>query len=155
MYAVPHPLSPLPLFMNKNGPIVIIEDDSDDQEMLEEVFGELGYKNPTVYFTDGEAALSYLNNTKTIPFLILSDINMPKLSGFELREKLRRDAALEQKCIPYLFFSTAASQESVIEAYSMSVQGFFLKQHSMEALKDTIHAIVEYWKRCAAPNNFE
>lgn len=140
--------------LNKNGPIIIIEDDLDDQEILEEIFQKLGYPNQTIFFADGVSALNYLNSPAVMPFLILSDINMPKLSGLELRDKLKTDAALAVKCIPYLFFSTAIDQRTVIDAYSMSVQGFFIKQASMLELEKTISAIMEYWKRCAAPNNF-
>ena len=140
--------------MNKSGPVIIIEDDADDQEFLTEVFRKLNYPNKIVFFFDGEEALAYINQTDVLPFLILSDINMPKLSGFELREKLKTDAALQIKCIPYLFFSTAVNQKAVIDAYSMSVQGFFVKQNSMSELEKTISVIMEYWRRCSAPNDF-
>jgi DNA-binding NarL/FixJ family response regulator len=79
---------------------------------------------------------------------------MPKLNGFALREKLKLDARLSNKCIPYLFFSTALNQKSVIDAYSQSVQGFFVKPTSMTELEKTISSIMEYWRRCAAPNDF-
>lgn len=140
--------------MNKNGPVIIIEDDADDQEILTLVFQKLNYPNQILFFFDGLKALEYINQKDVLPFLILSDINMPKLDGLELRNKLKTDAALQVKCIPYLFFTTALNQKSVIEAYSMSVQGFFVKQHSMEELEKTIGIIMEYWKRCAAPNDF-
>ena len=140
--------------MNKNGPVIIIEDDEDDQFLLEEVFKTLNYSNEIIYFNNGLEALDYLNTTKKLPFLILSDINMPKLDGFELRNKLQNDAQLQIKCIPYLFFSTAVSQKAVIDAYSLSVQGFFIKQTTISELEKTISVIMEYWKRCAAPNNF-
>jgi CheY-like chemotaxis protein len=140
--------------MNKNGPVIVIEDDADDQLFLQQVFLRLNYPNEVIFFLDGQGALDYLMTTPILPFLILSDINMPKLNGFELREKLHTDAALSLRCIPYLFFSTAASQEMVIEAYSLSVQGFFIKQTTMVELEETIKSIMEYWKRCAAPNNF-
>ena len=78
---------------------------------------------------------------------------MPKLDGFTLRSKIHTDAQLQLKCIPYLFFSTASSQKSVIDAYSMSVQGFFIKQNSYSELEKTIGIIMEYWKRCVAPND--
>ena len=141
--------------MNKNGPVIIIEDDEDDQDFLKEVFQKLKYPNDLLFFYDGQQALDYLNKTETIPFLILSDINMPKLDGFALRTKLKTDAQLDIKCIPYLFFSTALNQKAVIDAYSLSVQGFFVKQTSMAELEKTITVIMEYWKRCAAPNNFQ
>jgi CheY-like chemotaxis protein len=140
--------------MNKNGPVIIIEDDADDQEMLTEVFQKLNYSNEIKFFFDGEEALEYINRADVVPFLVLSDINMPRLNGFELREKLKTDAALQVKCIPYLFFSTALNQKAVIDAYSMSVQGFFIKQNTMAGLEKTIAAIMEYWKMCAAPNDF-
>jgi CheY-like chemotaxis protein len=140
--------------MNKSGPVIIIEDDADDQEILTEVFKKLNYSNEVVFFFDGEKALDYITRTDIVPFLILSDINMPKLDGFALRQKLKTDAALQVKCIPYLFFSTALNQKSVIDAYSMSVQGFFVKQDSMTELEKTIGVIMGYWKRCAAPNDF-
>ena len=140
--------------MNKNGPVIIIEDDEDDQDFLKEVFQKLKYPNDLLFFYDGQQALDFLNRTDTIPFIILSDINMPKLDGFALRTKLKTDAQLDIKCIPYLFFSTALNQKAVIDAYSLSVQGFFVKQTSMAELEKTITVIMEYWKRCAAPNNF-
>jgi CheY-like chemotaxis protein len=140
--------------MNKNGPVVIIEDDEDDQAILKEVFENLGYPNQVIFFGDGESALDYLHQTEVLPFLILSDINMPRLDGFALRQKLKSDAALQIKCIHYLFFSTAATQKAVIDAYSLSVQGFFVKQSSIAEIEATISSIMEYWKRCAAPNNF-
>lgn len=141
--------------MNKNGPVIIIEDDEDDQDFLKEVFQKLKYPNDLLFFYDGQEALDFLNKTETIPFLILSDINMPKLDGFALRTKLKTDAQLDIKCIPYLFFSTALNQKAVIDAYSLSAQGFFVKQTSMAELEKTITVIMEYWKRCAAPNNFQ
>ena len=141
-------------FLNQNGPVIIIEDDIDDQEMLTEVFQNLKYHNELLFFADGEKALEFISAGNVVPFIILSDINMPKLTGFELREKLKTDANLALRCIPYLFFSTALNQKAVIDAYSLSVQGFFVKQSSMAELEKTISVIMEYWKRCAAPNNF-
>ncbi|RYZ62473.1 MAG: response regulator [Chitinophagaceae bacterium] len=139
--------------MKSPGPIVVIEDDVDDKEILTEVFNELGYPNEIVFFNDGEEALVYLNKTDVIPFLILSDINMPKVDGLQLRDKIKTDAKLEMKCIPYLFFTTASSQKAIIDAYSTSAQGFFIKQNSYKELKEVIDIIMKYWMRCSSPNN--
>jgi CheY-like chemotaxis protein len=141
--------------MDKNGPVVVIEDDEDDQQMLDEIFKKLDYKNKIVFFKDGNDALDYLNKTDIIPFLILSDINMPKINGFELRTKVQTNEKLHVKCIPYLFFTTNANKKSVAEAYAMSVQGFFVKPNSFEKLENTIRKIMEYWKECIAPSEFE
>ncbi|GAB3949483.1 response regulator [Spirosoma harenae] len=140
--------------MNKNGPVIVIEDDEDDKILFELVFKKLAYPNKVHYFPDGQEALDFLEQTAEVPFLILSDINMPKLDGFALRQKIHVDAQLRLKCIPYLFFSTGVDQRTVIDAYSLSVQGFFIKPTSFAELEKTISLIMEYWQRCASPNNF-
>ena len=140
--------------MNKKGPIIVIEDDLDDQEILEEIFQKLGYINAIIFFSDGNLALEYLNKTDTQPFLILSDINMPKINGFELRNKVFTNEQLQSKCIPYLFFTTSATKKAVTDAYAMSVQGFFVKPSSMGDLENTIKKIVDYWQECIAPNEY-
>jgi CheY-like chemotaxis protein len=140
--------------MDKSGTIIIIEDDPDDQFILEEVFNELGYLNKRMYFADGLSALEYLYSTPERPFIIISDINLPMLNGLELRKKVQTDADLSLKCIPYIYFTTALNQQAVIDAYSTSAQGFFVKPSSFEELKETIELMVKYWIKCAAPNNF-
>jgi CheY-like chemotaxis protein len=140
--------------MNKDGPIVVIEDDMDDQEILHEIFKKLNFINEIMFFKDGEEALAYLNSTDRLPFLILSDINMPKLNGLELKKKIYTDAKLQIKCIPYLFFTTTARKDSVIEAYSMSAQGFFITSNSTAELEMVIRTIIEYWKLCYSPNQY-
>lgn len=138
--------------MNKLGPIIIIEDDRDDQEILAEIFKKLDYQNKIVFFQDGFKALDYLLTATEQPFLILSDINMPLISGFELRDKVYQNKDLRLKCIPYLFFTTATSQKAIIEAYSMSIQGFFVKPTSFLELEKTMRRIVEYWQECVSPD---
>ena len=114
--------------MTKTGPIIVIEDDIDDKEILMEIFEKLDYKNEILFFQDGNLALDYLNQPGVQPFLILSDINMPKIDGFALRSKIHTNELLQVKCIPYLFFTTGANKKSVVDAYAMSVQGFFINQ---------------------------
>jgi DNA-binding NtrC family response regulator len=138
--------------MNKRGPIIIIEDDIDDQDILKDIFKELQYENKVIFFGDSMKALEFLTDTDIEPFLVLSDINMPKLNGMELREKVHNNEDLRMKSIPYLFFSTSAEQKHVIDAYSRSIQGFFIKPNNFERLKEIITKIVEYWQECESPN---
>jgi two-component SAPR family response regulator len=138
--------------MNKGGPIIIIEDDTDDQDILTEIFHELDYKNEIIFFSDGEKALDFLINSAIEPFIIFSDINMPRLNGVELREKVHNNEDLRLKSIPYLFFTTSAEQKHVVDAYSKSIQGFFVKPVNYDNIKRTIKIIVEYWQECVSPN---
>lgn len=140
--------------MDKNGPIVVIEDDPADQRILVEIFKELEFSNSIKFFTDGTEALEYLDSADKTPFLILSDINMPKINGFELRSKIHENKELALKCVPFLFFSTGADKKSVEDAYAMSVQGFFRKPIGIQELKETMRKIVEYWKECIAPSDY-
>jgi CheY-like chemotaxis protein len=134
--------------MNKNGAIIIIEDDIDDQEIFSDVFKELNYKNEIVFFNDGQEALTYLFAKTTEPFIVFSDINMPKLNGLELRKQIHENKDIRIKTIPYLFFTTSAAQESVVDAYSKSIQGFFVKPSNFQDLKSTMKIIIEYWQKC-------
>jgi CheY-like chemotaxis protein len=138
--------------MKIRGPIVVIEDDLDDQELLEETFKVLNYPNKVIFFTDGYKALEYIEKTDIQPFLILSDINMPTIDGLALRRKIQNNEELKVKCIPYLFFTTGANRQAVYDAYAMSAQGFFIKPNSITALQDIIRKIIDYWTECYAPS---
>src|SRR5687767_11393841 len=120
--------------MEKKGPIIVIEDDKDDQDLLDETFKALKYPNEILFFADGYEALSYIRKTDTKPFLILSDINMPKINGYELRKMIYTNEELNIRCIPYLFFTSGVTKRSVIDAYALSAQGFFIKPNSMGEL---------------------
>ena len=140
--------------MNKNGEIIVIEDDTDDQDMFAEIFKKINISNPILFFGNGEDALEYLQKPGIEPFLILSDINLPRLNGFELRERVFTNKELSKKCIPYIFFTTSASKESVINAYAFSAQGFFIKPASFKELEEDINSIITYWKKCYSPSDF-
>ena len=137
--------------MNHNGPIIVIEDDKDDQEMLSSIFSDLNVNNEVIFFSDGLSAFDYLVDTDQHPFLILSDINMPKMNGFELKQKIEEKELLRLKCIPYLFFTTSADPKSVLDAYSRSIQGYFKKPTNHTELKQVVKNIIDYWKVCHAP----
>ena len=141
--------------MNTNcGPVIIIEDDLEYKEIIKDIFKKLNYPNEIMFFYNGQEALDFLNTTDLDPFLILSDINLPKLNGFQLRDNIRMDAKLQPKCIPYLFFSTTSDQKFVVDAYSLSVQGYFVKPTKVAELENMIKLIMEYWKIGVSPNNF-
>lgn len=137
--------------MNKSGPIVLIEDDIDDKEILQEIFSKLKYDNEIVFFDDAFKAFEYLKASPVTPFLIISDINLPKITGIELREKIRNSDDVKLQCVPILFFTNEASHTTLTEAYCKSVQGFFKKPATYYQFEQTIKVIIEYWKECRTP----
>ena len=137
--------------MNEEEPIIIIEDDADDQEVIRLLCGEVGICNSLVFFSNGNDALHYLKSSDKKPFLLLCDINMPHINGLALREKINNDEALRKKSIPFIFFSTAATNTQIAKAYDMTVQGFFLKENTLKATAETLDLIVRYWRKCKHP----
>ena len=141
--------------MNKNGPIIVIDDDQDDQEILQVVFRRLNYKNEIIFFSDGAKAIEYLCDPVNSPFIVLSDINMPRADGFEVRNSLFTNKNMAVRSVPYLFFTNGTYKKVVVDAYAMSVQGFFIKPANMTALENTLRKIIEYWMECISPNQFD
>lgn len=138
--------------MDKTGPIIIIDDDLDDQDLLRELFAELNLKNEIFIFPEGESALEYLSNPAVRPFIIISDIKMPRMDGFELRKQLASRSE-NSKTTPFLFFTTGSTTQALNHAYTHSVQGIFQKPVRYNDWKDTINNIVQYWTTCMAPYN--
>lgn len=123
----------------------MIEDDQDDRDFLKDIFESLDYPNQIVFFEDSTKVLDYLSDTKVNPFMIISDINMPKLNGFELRDKILQDSTINKKCLPYIFLSTSQNPVNIEQAYNLSVQGYFKKQEIFSDYKEMIDNIIQYW----------
>ena len=142
--------------MAKGGPIVIVEDDEDDREILEDIFLDINLPNKRLYFENAPDAFAYLKSSDEQQLLIISDINLPKQSGLQFKKQIDADPELRQKSIPFIFLSTAADINSVTEAYTeMTVQGFFKKKSTMEEMKTMIQLLIGYWKECRHPNTTE
>jgi len=134
-----------------NGPVLIVNDDTDDQEFLQDAWKQLQYENPLIFFTKGEEVIRYLESEKTTPFLILCDVNLPRMDGFELKEKLLEDDLTNYKSIPFLFWSSEVSKAQIEKAYNLGVNGFFVKDKTFHDLKESLSDIVNYWKKSKMP----
>lgn len=140
--------------MSKSGPIIVIDDDLEDHLIFDEIFRNLNYPNKVIFFSDGNKAMDYLQRTDELPFLIISDINMPGMNGFEIRDKICASEKLSKKFIPYLFFTTSVDQKAVQQAYELCVQGYFMKPATMSDLQNTLRKIIDYWQESYAPSQF-
>jgi CheY-like chemotaxis protein len=141
-------------FMSKKGPIILIEDDLDDQEILRDVFQELKVQNELRFFADCDAAYNHLMSSEEKPFLILSDINLPKMSGVELKKKIDETDSLRRKSIPFLFLTTSNNPDTVGQAYRITnLQGYFQKSDTITDLKEKVKLIVDYWSTALHPKD--
>ncbi len=139
--------------MAKTGPIIIVEDDPEDQEVIADVLQLNGIDNELKFFDNGKLALDYLSATADRPFLIICDINMPVMNGLELRKEINKSDTLIQKSIPFVFYTTHADKNAVEEAYRMSVQGFFQKPGTISEMQALFNQIIGYWLYNHHPNN--
>lgn len=140
--------------MAKSGPLIIVEDDVDDQEIYMEIFNQLGIDNKLIFFPLASQALEYLNTSKEKPFVILCDINLPVMNGIEFKQNIDSDPFLRNKSIPFIFFSTSAEKSQVNKAYTeLTVQGFFKKEYSVEEISKSLSVILAYWELCKHPNS--
>ena len=138
-------------YMPTTGPIVIVEDDLEDQDVIGHVFSEINVTNELKFFAKSSDALEFLRTTGKQPFLILCDVNMPEMNGLELRRQLCETDYLKERSIPFVFLSTSVRTEDVKQAFDLMAQGFFKKAENYAALKKDLQAIVEYWMNCRRP----
>lgn len=139
--------------MLKNGPIILIDDDADEVEILRDALQKLGIQNELIWFSDGLSAFSYLKTTEAKPLLIFSDINMPGVSGIELRRRITEDEEAKRKSVPFVFLTTASGTLAIKEAYAMCVQGFFQKPPLFDDYMKLVKQIYDYWQVCRHPND--
>lgn len=137
-----------------NEPIIIIDDDTDDHYIFQEVCQKFNLGNELKFFGTATAALQYLRTTADEPFIIFCDINMPQMNGLELRRVIDKDEALRRKSIPFIFFTTAASRNQVNEAYDLTVQGLFIKESNFDDTEKVLRLIIEYWQKCRHPKAY-
>lgn len=139
--------------MAKTGPIIIVEDDPEDQEVLADVLQSNGVTNELKFFGNGQEALNYLLETPDNPFLIICDINMPVMNGLELKDEINKNELLAQKSIPFVYYTTHAEKHAVEKAYHMSVQGFFQKPATITEMQQLLHQVIGYWIASFHPNH--
>ena len=128
-------------------PIVIVEDDDDDRELLISIFQEIGVLNEFRCFDNPLPALQYLKNTDEIPFIIISDLNLPKMNGLLFKQAINEDESITKRKIPFVLMSTNKGRQSLELAFNLSVQGYFQKTADIKSLKEIATAIMEYWKK--------
>ena len=138
--------------MPNSGPIMIVEDDVDDQEILADLLKKIDVHNEIRFFNNGQEALDYLKTTSDNPFIILSDVNMPVMNGLEFRQSIIHNDYLKQKSIPFVFLTTTGNPISIEQAFYYNVQGFFQKANSFSEMQDMLKLIIDYWRVCKHPN---
>lgn len=134
-----------------NDAVFLVDNDEDDHELVQQVFSDLKINNTLRFFKSGKEVLDYLKENNETPFIVISDINLGGMDGFELREALMDDPSLKYKVIPFIFWSTAASKQQIKRAYDAGGHGFFIKETNYTELRKSLKNIMEYWLKSKTP----
>jgi two-component system, chemotaxis family, chemotaxis protein CheY len=121
---------------DKNMKILIVDDFSTMRRIMKNVLKQLNFVN-IIEADDGSTALEALQREKID--LVVSDWNMPKITGLELIKVIRSDDAL--KHIPFLMVTAEAQQENIIEAVKSGVSNYIVKPFTAETLSQKINQI--------------
>ena len=132
-------------------PIVLVEDDKDDCEFIIHALRSIGAANPVHCFPSPFEALEYLRSTVEIPFIIISDVNMPHMNGLAFKRVINSDEKLNSLRIPFVFLSTSANTYLVDEAFHLCVQGYFQKPVAPADYNNIARSIIEYWTYSKLP----
>jgi CheY-like chemotaxis protein len=139
--------------MAKLGPIIIAEDDPDDQEILRDILQELHVQNELKFFDNGQKVLDYLLQTIDHPFMILSDVNLLGMNGHDLKARINAHPELSKRTIPFIFLTTSVEPNILRRSYEMKAQGYFQKGDSMDQMLNMMNIIIQYWTLCKYPTN--
>ena len=118
--------------------ILIVDDFATMRRILKNILKQLGFKN-LVEADDGTTAWEVLES-QTID-LIISDWNMPKMTGLELLKKVR--ASTRYKTAPFLMVTAEAQKQNVIEAVQAGVSNYVVKPFTAEAISDKLKKILK------------
>ena len=129
--------------------ILLVEDNSDDAEFTVRAFSRSSFSAEIILAVDGAAALSRLfpdgGAPGLRPTLVLLDINMPKLGGFDVLRQLRADPGT--RYLPVIMLTTSSLDHDILESYRLGANGYVCKSLSFDDYHETIKALGDYWLR--------
>ncbi len=130
--------------------LFIVDDDDIDAIALERALRKLRLLNTVIRARDGREALELLRAGKvSSPYMILLDLNMPRMNGLEFLESLRTDPLLTHAVVFVL--TTSKSDEDLVAAYRQHVAGYVFKQHMDRDFLEVVGLIEHYWRLVELP----
>ena len=143
--------------MDSDFTILIAEDDPNDVMLLELAIRKNGITNPVRVVRDGEEAVEYLEGIGTyadrqaypVPSIIITDVKMPRRSGLEVVEWVRKHPNCS--IIPIVMLSGSRIENDVISAYKLGANSYFTKPSTLDELTELIRLAHQYWTRCERP----
>lgn len=128
--------------------ILLVEDNEGDVVLTLEALREAKLRNKISVVRDGEQALQFLYQegeyaTAELPQLILLDINLPKIDGKEVLNRIKNDTNLKK--IPVIILTTSSSEKDILESYNNHANCYVTKPVDLQSFIDVIHTIEGFW----------
>lgn len=142
----------------KDFTVLLVEDDLNDIFLVKRAFRMAHLGIPLQVVTDGEEAIHYLRgegkyadrNAHPLPRLIVMDIKMPRMSGFEVLEWIKHDGPLRR--IPIVIVSGSDRSEDINRAYELGANAYMVKPIEFHKVQHLFESLTYYWAfECAKP----
>ncbi|ADH86058.1 response regulator [Desulfurivibrio alkaliphilus] len=131
--------------------ILLVEDNPDDEALTIRALKKNNILNEVVVARDGAEALDYLfgrgafagRDPAVLPELVLLDINLPKLNGLEVLEKIRADPRTE--LLPVVMLTTSNEEQDLLKSYLLRANSFIRKPVDFTQFSEAIRQLGVYW----------
>ena len=131
---------------NKN--VLLVEDTPSYQELMSVAFEENNISDQLHIVENGEEALKFLRRENAyknapIPDLILLDLDLPKIHGYELLKTIKQDEQL--KLIPVIIFTSSTQQKDIWQSYDLQANCYLSKPYDLEDFLSLVHTSLNFW----------
>jgi len=123
--------------------ILFIEDDAIETMKFQRAMSKLETKHTLIEAKNGEEALSYLESGKSLPDIILLDLNMPRMNGIEFLGILKQHDKI--KYLPTIILTTSENRDDLLECYKIGIAGYIIKPLKYEDYETKLKTVLEYW----------
>lgn len=132
-------------------PILIVEDEEDHARLINRSLSESGnLANELIHVENGEEAINFLrkkekyrDDPSALPILILLDVKMPMMNGFEVLEELKKDDLLS--AIPVVMLTTTSTSEDINKALSLGANDYIIKPVNFSDFTEKVKKLGVYW----------
>jgi CheY-like chemotaxis protein len=130
--------------------VLLVEDDRVDALLVKKAFRSLKITNPIHHVENGEEALEFLQDSENNkPWIILLDINMPRMNGIEFLEEAKKDE--DMRNIPVIVLTSSVEQRDRIDAFKFGIAGYMVKPVTYSDMLELVEAIKKYWTMSELP----